>query len=654
MPPLVIISLLACVTIFFLGVYVYSKNPKLLLNRLFFFYCLAGAYGAFAGFNLYQAETLEKAFFWSRAHLLMWPLLIAFQLHFVLVFTESSRLLKNKLIPVLIYGPAIMVSFFNMGLDQFQRSPARESWGWFLPVPEATPLIIATNVWAVATGVFPLLLCVLYCVKQTDLQKRKHGIYVCMGIFMQMAWSIATQGVLPGLGIKVPSSVSVGILLGSLCFGYAILRHGLFILTPRTAADEILSTMSDGLLIVDTDQKIQAVNQAACRLLGYKEKELLYQPVADVFKKNGRTDFSFNELPEKLTASGRIDDVEVSCLTKAGKNIPVSLSASLIRDQAGAPQGVIYAVRDITERKEAEREIQVSNEALLETNEQLKQEVGERNRAEEALRESEKRYREIFNSASDAFLVISPDSKIIDVNPQACTMYGYSQEEFLNLTAPDLIHPDSFDAFKNQVDKTVTQPKGELHFELVAKRKDGSPINVDVKGAMFNYKGATHSLSMVRDITERKQAEEFVKQSELKYRTLFESSSDAILMLDRNGFFDCNKAALDIFGLSSQEELFKTRPHDLSPPTQPDGRDSATEARNHIETAYEKGSDFFEWVHKKPDGTLFTAEILLSMIDLGDKKVLQALARDITERKRAEEALRESETRTPRSWRAEE
>ncbi|MFQ5423429.1 MAG: PAS domain S-box protein, partial [Phycisphaerae bacterium] len=142
------------------------------------------------------------------------------------------------------------------------------------------------------------------------------------------------------------------------------------------------------------------------------------------------------------------------------------------------------------------------------------------------------------------------------------------------------------------------------------------------------------------DITERKQAEEALKISESKFRTLYDSTSDAVMLLDEEGFLDCNLATLKVFGCASREQFCGKHPSDLSPATQPCGTDSSALADRQIATALEKGTNRFEWIHKRADGTEFPAEVLLNVMTLGGRSILQAVVRDITDRKRAEEELR--------------
>ncbi len=145
-----------------------------------------------------------------------------------------------------------------------------------------------------------------------------------------------------------------------------------------------------------------------------------------------------------------------------------------------------------------------------------------------------------------------------------------------------------------------------------------------------------------RNLLDLRSKEMELKESEEKFRTLYESSTDAVMLLDDKGFFDCNEATLVVFGCMSKEEFCSKHPADLSPPTQPDGTDSMTLANERIATAFEEGSNVFEWAHRRQTGEDFPAEVLLSRMELNERTVLQAVVRDITDRKQAERALREA------------
>jgi PAS domain S-box-containing protein len=149
------------------------------------------------------------------------------------------------------------------------------------------------------------------------------------------------------------------------------------------------------------------------------------------------------------------------------------------------------------------------------------------------------------------------------------------------------------------------------------------------------------------EITEaRKRAEEELLESEEKYKTIYDSSRDAIMILTpEEGFLGGNIAAITMFGCKGEEEFTSKSPADLSPVYQPDGTLSSVGTQQNMAIAMEKGSYFFEWKHKRMDGGEFFATVLLTRVELQGRKILQATVRDITEQKAAEDALLESEKR---------
>ena len=148
--------------------------------------------------------------------------------------------------------------------------------------------------------------------------------------------------------------------------------------------------------------------------------------------------------------------------------------------------------------------------------------------------------------------------------------------------------------------------------------------------------------AFVQDITRRKRVETALADSEQKYRRLFESSNDAIMMLDTERFFDCNEATLKVFGYTTREEFLGKHPADVSPPRQADGQDSRDAANDRIATALRVGRNYFEWLHRRADGTVFPADVLLTPMDFHGQRVLQATVRDISVRKQSEAALRQT------------
>lgn len=144
-----------------------------------------------------------------------------------------------------------------------------------------------------------------------------------------------------------------------------------------------------------------------------------------------------------------------------------------------------------------------------------------------------------------------------------------------------------------------------------------------------------------REVAERRAAEESLAESELRYKTLYDSSADAIMIFtpDR-GFIDANTAALKLFDCA-KEQFLRMGPLGLSPGYQPDGTLSAVKYREVLAAAIAKGSNFFEWKHRRPDGREFYATVLLTVMDLKGRKVFQATVRDITARKEADARLAE-------------
>ncbi|SEN43213.1 PAS domain S-box-containing protein [Halorientalis persicus] len=271
--------------------------------------------------------------------------------------------------------------------------------------------------------------------------------------------------------------------------------------------------------------------------------------------------------------------------------------------------------------------------------------VTEQKRHERELAAREEKYRNLFEDSRDALMLMDREG-YRDCNEQALDLFGVeSVAEFVEYTPWALSPPTqpdgrgSKDAALNRIDEAFAE--GAAFFEWTHQRVDGSEFPAEVKLSRFEHDGEPVVHALVRDISERKAQKRALTAREEKYRNLFEDTRDALMLLDRDGFFDCNEQALDLFGVESVAEFVEYTPWDLSPSTQPDGADSKEAALAHVETAFAEGAAFFEWTHQRVDGSEFPAEVKLSRFEHDGEPALHALVRDITERKEYERRLEE-------------
>ncbi|MBV6396104.1 MAG: hypothetical protein HFACDABA_01692 [Anaerolineales bacterium] len=268
--------------------------------------------------------------------------------------------------------------------------------------------------------------------------------------------------------------------------------------------------------------------------------------------------------------------------------------------------------------------------------------IAERKQAQELLAASEKTYRGIFNSMFEALYIQDAEGRFLDVNDSVTRMYGYPREFFIGKTPEIISAPDKNNM--NEVFATFARAfNGEpQRFEFWGRRQNGEifPKNVLLNpGEFFGQKVV---IAAAVDVTERKRAERSIRESEARFQTLFEHSADAYLILDGNIFVDCNQATVDMLGARTKEEVLSTHPSQLSPEFQPDGRPSAEKANEMIQTALEKGSNRFEWMHRRVNGEDFMVEVLLTPIPLGDHVIVHTVWRDITERKSMEREIQQA------------
>src|SRR6266705_5326332 len=183
---------------------------------------------------------------------------------------------------------------------------------------------------------------------------------------------------------------------------------------------------------------------------------------------------------------------------------------------------------------------------------------------------------------------------------------------------------------------------GTPAFESIHEQPDGRLTPTAVRLLRLTSECDNLIRASIIDTTERKRAEQALRDSEEKFRALFEGSGQGVILHDEKQFLEVNPAAVRIMGCQSPQELLGKYPTDTSPPFQPNGESSAVLARKYIQECMANGSARFEWMSCTPQGRGIPLEVALTRIEWSGRQVIQALVTDITERKQAEQAIREA------------
>jgi two-component system sensor histidine kinase/response regulator len=366
----------------------------------------------------------------------------------------------------------------------------------------------------------------------------------------------------------------------------------------------------------------------------------------------GKTDFDI--MPRDVALRVRADDAEVLERMEArvfeeevpgAEGMRIFLTTKLpLLDEHGKPYSLSGMAIDITDRRETE------------------------DRAHQAMEQ----LRTLWDRSPDCYLFITPEG-IVDANDAAATLYGVASKSDLigrRLSDP-LLTPPVQPGGQNSTElgSTVREfvmsrlvdgvqlplPQGlpvhiesdVVHVQWQHLRGGRMPFFAEIVMQGVRLRSQVGVLAIVRDITQRKLAEESLKESESFNKLLFQGSHRAMVVYDPGGagFIDCNEAAVKMYGFSRREEVLGKTPVDVSTPLQYDGTDSRIGTARHDYAALSKGVDVFEWRHQRPNGEIWDAMVHLMAFNHRGRQILQFTLDDITQRRHAEAALRQSEER---------
>ncbi|HPS57273.1 MAG TPA: PAS domain S-box protein [Spirochaetota bacterium] len=390
----------------------------------------------------------------------------------------------------------------------------------------------------------------------------------------------------------------------------------------------ILDNMEEAYYEVDLNGNLTFFNTTAVKNLGYTDDVMMGMNFCEYVDKENQ--HKLVEAYSRVFRTGEpVKDLDWVLISKSSGTIPVESSISLMRDAQGKSVGFRGIIRDITRRKQAEKELRESKDRL---------------------QREEERYRNILDNMEEAYYEVDLNGNLTFFNTTAVTNLGYTDSEMMGMNFRTYVDGRNarrvFDAY-TRVFQTGEPVKG-IDWELISKGGDTIPIESSISlmrdgnGRPVGFRG------IIRDITARKLAERNLRKSEEKYRLLAENATDIIVTMDSNLHMSYVSPSVIRFRGYTDEEAMKQSPAEMLTPASFDKAMRIFAEEMEIESNGSGDPDRVRSIELEltcKNGSTIWTEVAFTFLRNNEKKFLGYLGivHDISERKRAEEALLESE-----------
>ena len=388
---------------------------------------------------------------------------------------------------------------------------------------------------------------------------------------------------------------------------------GADLLASEQRLRQLFDASPDGVVVIGLDGRITAGNNMQARMYRYESADGLVGLHATALVAPSCRDYAAQIMQRRLSGE-EIPPVEYELVRKDGTTFYGETMGTALRNPDGTVSGYVCTTRDTTERR----------------------------RTDAALRESEERYRELYNGAFEGIYRTSLEGKALGANEAVAQMLGYDSAASFIDECVDSAHqvwanPDERSLFIEQ----LLERGAVRDYECQFLRKDGTRIWVSLnsKIVLAPDSNPVYNEGFILDITKRKLAENLLRRSEQNYRSMFDSAPLAINVTHGTEITYANPSYLEMFGFSSLEELQAVAPLDLFPSEQ-----HAQIIRN-IQRRAEglSVSDSYEAECLRRDGTTFPVLMQFTRAEFADGPATVAFITDLTESKRAEAELREAD-----------
>ena len=465
------IQLLTLLSYTALGLYILARNPYNQLNRSLatFFFCQAlwsseNFFYTIPGFSanhLRIINTIGATGWLGMSPAFLW---------FTLSFTRQNKSLKNiwiLRIVTLFAAVLLTTQFFGLLISKY----ALMNYGWFT--------LWNDNIWVYAFFIYyptvfayALLLLFRYYQRSADITRKRQAKLLLIFAVLGLSLVSATDVIASILDIRqIPPVGNVLCLIWAGHLGYSIAKHQFLLISPTTAAENIINNMSDLLILTDTEGYVVRVNQAAETTLGMGRYNLEGRHISEVITQADKAQHSSKNLQE-------IENQRLELKTKAGQSIPTILSRSEIKDHE-RPLGYVFLIKDIS---------------------RLQHVVN-------ALKTSETRYKKLIETINEVVFSLNAQGRITYLSPSFETMTGLKATDTVGKQFQNLIHPNDHELLSEEMTKLFNGNISITRYRLLIEKKLLCWVQASCKPLIVNDRVIGVN-GILTDITAQVQAQE--------------------------------------------------------------------------------------------------------------------------------------------------